>query len=144
VTETEMCDYCDCRAQAEIGALSADHQRLLALTAITRMADPSALAALRDEMAALLVPHADREERGVFSALVDSDVDPSYVAGFEDDHRRIHELLDGEATPARMAELVGLLEAHIQREETDLFPAARQLVSPEQWDAIARVPAGVR
>ena len=136
-----MCDYCDCRAQRELADLSADHELLLILTRRIRTAAPSSLAFWRSELAASLLPHAEREERGVFAALRDSDVDSSYVDRFEDDHRRVHELLETEATPEALAELVDLLEDHIQREETDLFPAARQLVTPERWDAVDRAGA---
>jgi hemerythrin-like domain-containing protein len=131
-----MCDYCDCRAQRELAGLSADHELLLILTRRIRKAAPSSLEFWRSELAASLLPHAEREERGVFAALRDSGVDPSYLDHFEDDHRRLHELLEAEATPERLAEMVELLEDHIQREETDLFPAARQLVPPEGWDAV--------
>ncbi len=32
--------------------------------------------------------------------------------------------------------MIELLEDHILREETDMFPAARQLLDPEQWEAV--------
>jgi hypothetical protein len=32
--------------------------------------------------------------------------------------------------------VVELLADHTLREETDLFPAARQLLAPDQWDAV--------
>ena len=137
-----MCDYCDCRAHPQIAALSADHDSLLDLLVGLRLvlddtgdlrARP-VLADLRD----LLRVHSDREERGVFRQLRD-EVDDAYLARFEHDHDRLHELLhDTTNADWRVAtrELVALLDAHIAREESDLFPAAHQLLSPSQWDAV--------
>ena len=84
---------------------------------------------LVEELAGLLVAHAEREEVGVFAALRDVGVEPDYVGRFEGDHRRIEELLAGVARgPRAVRALIELVEDHILREETDMFPAARQLL----------------
>ena len=58
---------------------------------------------------------------------------------FEEDHQQIHALLARTETanwePATR-ELVRTLRDHIAREESDLFPAAHQLLLPSQWDAV--------
>ena len=135
-----MCDYCDCRSHLEITALSADHEALLSVTA----AMGESLAAGHpvsghhvDELRGLLVPHAQREEVGLFAAMRDAGVDPHYVGWFEDDHQRIEGLLATAAHDCSAARLlIELVEDHILREETDMFPAARQLLDPDQWDAV--------
>ena len=132
-----MCDYCDCRLQPAIAELSAEHDELRALTAEVRRTTGDVPAVVR-RLADLLVAHADREERGVFSALERAGVARGYVAGFECDHAALHTLLRaairGDAAAA--AALADLLDDHILREESDLFPAARQLLAPEDWDLV--------
>ena len=134
-----MCDYCGCRSEPEIAALSADHERMLALTAQLRRAhemgdDASGLVA---ELVGALGPHARREELGVFAALVAEGVDADYVAVFERDHDIIHELLSRDDAPSQALRIVELLEDHILREESDLFPAAHQMLGSEAWASIA-------
>jgi hemerythrin-like domain-containing protein len=135
-----VCDYCDCRSQPEIAALSADHERLLSMTAALRRSLAVGVPIERrdlGELADLLLPHAEREEIGVFAALRDGGVETEYVGRYEDDHRRIDDLLAGAARlPSAAGPLIELVEDHILREETDLFPAARQLLAPERWDAV--------
>ena len=133
-----MCDYCGCRAEPEIAALSADHERLLTLTAQLRRAHDAGVAVpeLVAELAGMLAPHARREEHGVFAALIAEGIDAEYVARFELDHTTLEELLSrGEASD--MGRLVDLLEDHILREESALFPAAHQLLGSVAWATIA-------
>lgn len=134
-----MCDYCGCRSEPEIAALSADHEHMLALTAQLRRAhamgdDASGLIA---ELVGALGPHALREELGIFAALVTEGVDADYVAVFERDHVIIHELLSRDDAPSQALRIVELLEDHILREESDLFPAAHQMLGSEAWASIA-------
>jgi hemerythrin-like domain-containing protein len=134
-----MCDYCDCRSQPQIAALSAEHEVLLAITAAIRrsVADGRTIRPELAELAELLAPHAAREEAGLFAVLRDAGVGEDYVGHFEEEHRRLEELLEtaGHERHAAVA-LVDLLDEHILREETDMFPAARQLLDAAQWDAV--------
>ena len=145
-----MCDYCDCRSHPQIASLSVDHEQILALLVGLRKAIDGAdaeparplIARLHD----LLDRHAELEDRGVFTELRRADIDSDYVAMFELDHDEIHRLLDESAAgewqqPAR--DLIRLLAEHIAREESDLFPAAHQLLRPDQWDAVDAVIAEV-
>jgi hemerythrin-like domain-containing protein len=138
-----MCDYCDCRSHPQIAALSRDHETLLDRLAELRAAvDADDAERARPVLAALhelLGSHAAREERGVFHQLRNADVDGAYVAMFERDHERLHELLGdtgGAGWRAAAPELIELLRGHIAREESDLFPAAHQVLTPSQWDAV--------
>ena len=95
-----MCDYCGCRAEPEIAALSAEHEHLLALTAQLRRAHEGGVpvAEVVAELAGMLGPHARREERGVFAALLADGVDAEYIARFEHERAAPEELLsDGGA-----------------------------------------------
>jgi hemerythrin-like domain-containing protein len=138
-----MCDYCDCRSHPEIASLSADHEVLLdlladlqrSIVADDRAAATPTIAQLHD----LLHHHGDREERGVFAELRHAGIDDDYVDTFERDHEDMHRLLDAHAEPGWItpaSELVQVLARHITREESDLFPAAHQLLLPAQWDAV--------
>lgn len=139
-----MCDYCDCRSHPQIAALSAEHEILLGLLGELRGAidriDPDRMRDLLVGLRVLVDAHAMREERGVFTELRRAALDDRDVTSFEDEHQQIHALIesatvgDGRFEAAR--DLVHVLGAHIEREETDLFPAAHQLLTPAQWDAV--------
>ena len=138
-----MCDYCDCRSHPYIAALSAEHEVMLTLLADLERAVGAADAATATSVTArlddLLAPHATKEERGVFAELRRSEVDDGYLGRFEDEHRVIQALSAGRADQpweASARALVQQLRDHIFREETDLFPAAHQVLAPAQWDAV--------
>jgi hemerythrin-like domain-containing protein len=134
-----MCDYCDCRSQPQIAALSAEHEQLLALAAAIRrqLAAGRSLRPELDGLIELLAPHAHREEVGLFAALRDAGVEGGYVGRFEVDHRDLEDLLErAQHDVGAAASLVELLEDHILREETDMFPAARQLLDAAMWEAV--------
>lgn len=139
-----MCDYCGCRSEPEIAALSADHERMLVLTAGLRQAQAAGVPApeLVAELAGMLGPHARREEGGVFAALVAGGIDTAYVLRFEHEHDTLEELLAGADARDQMMQIVDLLEDHILREESDLFPAAHQLLGSDAWETIAASVAG--
>ncbi len=138
-----MCDYCGCREHDAIAALSIEHETLLGmLTEMERHADNHSSADARPLLGRLhdlLSPHALREEHGVFTELEQAGVGHLYITMFEADHQQIHALLARTETanwePA-VRELVRTLRDHIAREESDLFPAAHQLLVPSQWDAV--------
>jgi hemerythrin-like domain-containing protein len=137
-----VCDYCDCRSHPEIADLSSDHEALTSMLGRLRSAvqaeDRFAAAALVTTVHDTLHSHATREEHGVFAALR-AQVGDAYVRMFEDDHPSIHELLDradGDDWVLACTGLVELLGDHILREESDLFPAAHQLLTSDQWARI--------
>ena len=143
-----MCDYCDCRSHAELAALSADHDRLsLLLAAITRAAaaaaddddDEMAGRALTEELTNVLDGHAAREDDGLF-AVLRTEVADDYLAAFDREHDHVRRLLAEAAVDWRstIADLTAVLSGHFLREESDLFPAAHQLLAPWQWETIDR------
>ena len=135
-----MCDYCDCRTEPEIAALSADHERLDSILAgISRAvaaSDEDRRRELVDELRTVLLPHTKREERGIFAALRSALVDERYLARFEAEHDELERLLAGAGDPTYALRLVTLLRDHILVEESDLFPAAHQVLSSTDWDTI--------
>jgi hemerythrin-like domain-containing protein len=138
-----MCDYCDCRSHTEIASLSDDHETfwhmLDQLMRAVETDDHDRAAAVAAELHPLLDGHAAREERGLFTQLRHAHVSDGYVARFERDHHAVHALLgDVDAREWRECarQLIRVLGDHIAREESDLFPAAHQLLTPAQWDAV--------
>jgi hemerythrin-like domain-containing protein len=138
-----MCDYCDCRSHPQIASLSDDHEAMLlmlaSLSAALTTDDADLAHGLLSELHHLLDAHGVREERGIFTELRDAVTDDDYVGMFEQDHQRLHELFvqGGGADWRRAAsEIVKSLNEHILREETDLFPAAHQMLTPDQWRAV--------
>jgi hemerythrin-like domain-containing protein len=143
-----VCDYCDCRSHPPIASLSADHEVILDLLVdllrAVAGADAERARPLIAELHALLDRHATREDRGVFTQLRRADVDGGYVARFERDHDEIHRLLaecSGRDWRRPAGDLAQLLGEHIAREESDLFPAAHQLLRPDQWDVVDAMDA---
>ena len=138
-----MCDYCDCRSDPEIAALAGDHAviaRLLhelgdAVTGDERETAAAVTSRLHDT----LTIHAGREEAGVFRALRD-EVGDEYVDWFVSEHDSLHHLAEAVPTSSdwhdTAREIITMLSEHIAREESDLFPAAHQLLSPSQWNAV--------
>jgi hemerythrin-like domain-containing protein len=122
-----------CPLLARLRRATADDERAAAVDVVDQVHD-------------LLGHHAAREDRGVFSELAAADVATEYLAAFEADHERIHALVAAARSPAwreATTELIALLGSHIAREESDLFPAAHQLLQPKQWDAVDAVHAEV-
>lgn len=143
-----MCDYCDCRSHPQIASLSAEHDELLELLGQLVRAvagdDRTAAMGIVSRVDAILGDHAHREERGIFAALRSADVASSYIGRFEQEHVVVHDVI-GRSTSEDWQQsartLVGLLAEHIAREETDLFPAAHQLLTPKHWDDVDRAVA---
>ena len=149
-----MCDYCDCRSHPQIAALSTDHEAIVhLLTDLDRAADQGEVATatvLLATLKELLDRHTSREERGVFVQLRRADVAGDYVERFVHEHHQLDGLLaqcSGADWRRHVEHLNRLLAQHIAREESDMFPAAHQLLRPDQWDAVdaaegATQPAG--
>lgn len=134
-----MCDYCGCRSEPEIAALSTDHEHMLTLTAGLRRAHEAGIPMpqLLAELTAMLGPHSRREERGLYAALAAEVTDPDYVAMFEHDHHELDALVMRADADQHTLQITALLEEHFLREETDLFPAAHQMLGSQAWATIA-------
>jgi hemerythrin-like domain-containing protein len=132
----------------EIDGLIDEHRELMTMMATLRrtLDEPDAdVSALLDEMGAALAHHTEREESGLFHTLRAIDVGPEYVGLFEHDHGYLVDLLDAARRDrAAVHGLLDGLEAHMSREEADMFPAAEQLLGPADWDAVDAAVAHLR
>lgn len=146
-----MCEYCGCQSLTAIDTLTREHDLVVNLMADVRLAvagaDRDAVAALARRIAAVLAPHTEVEEHGLFPALV-ADF-PEHVAILAAEHRRVEAVLAEAATgtpadpawPHRLLDVLDVLRGHILKEQDGVFPAALANLSPSDWDAVDEVRA---
>ena len=148
-----MCEYCGCQAVTAIDDLTREHDLVVNLIGDARTAhaatDTARLAELARQITAILEPHTQVEEHGLFPALA-ADF-PDHVTALRADHRHI-EAVFGEAAggtpadpawPGRLIATLDLLREHILKEQDGVFPAALANLSPDDWDAIDTIRAKV-
>ena len=148
-----MCEYCGCQAVAAIDDLTREHELVIDLMSDIRAAyaaaDADRMAHLARRAAAILAPHTQVEEHGLFPALVGEFPEP--VAALEAEHRRIETVLaeaadttpTDPAWPRRLLDSLDLLRDHILKEQDGVFPAALAMLSTADWEAIDAVRAKV-
>lgn len=95
------------------------------------------------QLADLLSVHTTLEERLFYPAVRSMDTAELIAESLHDhdDVKRVMvALLEGEAATddfsGELEELEGLIEAHVEQEEDDLFPQVRRLMSPEHLQAL--------
>ncbi len=148
-----MCEYCGCQAVTAIDDLTREHDLVVNLIGDVRAAhtatDTGRMAELARQITAILGPHTQVEEHGLFPALA-ADF-PDHVTALQADHRHIEAVL-GEAaagTPAdrtwtgRLIDTLDLLREHILKEQDGVFPAALASLDPADWDTIDAIRAKV-
>ena len=148
-----MCEYCGCRAVTAIDDLTREHDLVVNLIGEVRAAraatDTARMAELARRITAVLEPHTQVEEQGLFPALADDF--PDHVTALRADHRHIEAVL-GEAAhgmptdptwPGRLIVTLELLREHILKEQDGVFPAALANLNPDDWDAIDTIRAKV-
>ncbi|HUZ27342.1 MAG TPA: hemerythrin domain-containing protein [Streptosporangiaceae bacterium] len=148
-----MCEYCGCQTLATIDELTREHDLVVNLIGEVRAAHAGAdlvrMAELARQIAVVLGPHTEVEERGLFPALA-ADF-PDHIAGLTAEHRRVEEVL-GEASagtpadpawPARLVEALALLRKHIFKEQDGVFPAALTSLGTADWEAAEAVRSRV-
>jgi hemerythrin-like domain-containing protein len=147
-----VCEYCGCQDIEVIAELTAEHDELRNLgRGLARAADARDLPAARPlaaAMQALLGPHTEVEERGLFPAMAADFGDQLDVLVQE--HRSIDAALTDLAldTPsaswpdATRAALAHLFE-HILKEQDGVFPAALSTLSRPDWETLAGVRRSV-
>ena len=149
-----MCEYCGCQALVPIDELTREHELVLSLISQVRPAraggDLPRMADLAQRIAAVLGPHTQVEEQGLFPALASEF--PDQIAALEDEHQRIEAVLteaaagppEDPAWPGRLAETLAELRGHIFREQDGVFPAALASLRPGAGEAVeaARARAG--
>lgn len=146
-----MCEYCGCQSVTAIGELTREHDEVVNLISHVRDAhrdgDTARMAELARRIGAVLEPHTEVEEHGLFPALADEF--PEQLAALEDEHRRVEAVL-AEAEggtpsdltwPDRLISMLDLLRLHILKEQDGVFPAALAALSTEQWEAVEAVRA---
>ena len=144
-----MCDYCGCQAVSVIEELTAEHDQVVALVSNVRTAhesgDVDELARLARGIAAVLDPHTQVEEGGLFPPLANEFSEQ--VATLEAEHRQIAQVL-GEAAdtvpadpgwPDRLLETMHLLREHILAEQDGAFPAALSHLNAADWEAMEQI-----
>ncbi|WP_019872539.1 hemerythrin domain-containing protein [Salinispora oceanensis] len=138
-----MCNYCGCREFPLIGRLTAEHEAIANAagrlrTAITSGAENRV--DLLDDLLALLMPHTETEERGLFLELRAEGSLTEAVEQLCDEHDDIHGVLStvDRAAPDWPAVLAALdrLHRHIDNEEHGLFPAAVIALPISAWDRL--------
>ena len=149
-----MCEYCGCQALVPIDELTREHELVLSLICQVRPAraggDLPRMADLAQRIAAVLGPHTQVEEQGLFPALASEF--PDQIAALEDEHQRIEAVLTeaaaGLAGGSGVARQAGrdagrTTRAHLQGAGRG-FPAALASLRTEDWEAVeaARARAG--
>jgi hemerythrin-like domain-containing protein len=150
-----MCEYCGCQSLTAIDELTREHDYVVNLIGEVRAAHAAAdtprMAAVARRIAAVLGPHTEVEEDGLFPALADDF--PDHVAALRAEHRRIEAVLTEAALaeagtadagwPARLVEVLDLLREHILKEQDGVFPAALTTLRGPDWAAVEAVRARV-
>lgn len=146
-----MCEYCGCQSVATIDELTREHDEVVTLIGHVRGArregDIAAVAGLARRITAVLVPHTQVEERGLFPAMAVEF--PDHIAALEAEHRHVEAVLAeaahgvpaDPAWPDRLLEVLALLRDHILKEQDGVFPASLSTLSTEQWEAVEAVRA---
>ncbi|MEU1810675.1 hemerythrin domain-containing protein [Micromonospora aurantiaca (nom. illeg.)] len=155
-TRTEglmMCEYCGCRSVTAIDQLTREHDTVVNLIGDVRAAhaagDAVRMAELARRISAVLAPHTEVEEHGLFPLLADDF--PDHVAALEAEHRRVEAVLGAARTevpadpgwPQQLMETLELLREHILKEQDGVFPAALTTLSGADWDSVDAVRARV-
>ena len=148
-----MCEHCGCQDLAPISELTREHDLVLTLDYEIRMArqegDGPRMAELASRIVAVLAPHTEVEERGLFPALA-ADF-PDQIAILEAEHQQIAGVL-GEASiglpedpawPDRLTAALALLRAHIYKEQDGVFPTALASLRTADWEAMEDIRARV-
>jgi hypothetical protein len=122
-----VCDHCSCRSFGPIADLTREHEEILALAweiAEGREVSPDALLALLD-------PHVEKEERGLYPHLLQTgDLPQERLDVLEDEHVGLRFRLTS-GTFDRRAYYA--LASHIEEEEMELFPAAMFAFDDDDW-----------
>jgi hemerythrin-like domain-containing protein len=132
-----------------IDDLTREHDAVVNLIGDVRAAnadgDATRMARLAQQIAAILRPHTEVEEQGLFPALADEF--PDHVKALQAEHRRIESVL-GEAAagtptdpgwPTRLVDTLKMLREHILKEQDGMFPAAMTSLGTAEWEAVDAV-----
>ncbi|MET9315754.1 hemerythrin domain-containing protein [Kribbella sp. NPDC003505] len=145
-----MCEHCGCREIEPIARLMDEHLEMRELSGQIRRSllagDRATAEGALALLGARLVPHARREERGLFTALEEQGDFADEVRRLEADHRAFDEILDElDATAPdfeqRVTALLADLSLHIDREDLGIFPVSVVTLGAEGWETVERAHA---
>lgn len=134
-----MCSYCGCDSIEVIGRFMAEHVEIINATGDLRRAvssdDAEAVESARVKVGALLWPHTQAEEGGLFRVMARDEEFSDHIASLCGEHRSLDEWLadvvPGDA--AAMARFEDALREHIDKEDNGLFPAAAVSLGGDDW-----------
>ena len=138
-----MCSYCGCESVEVVGRFMSEHVDIINATGDLRRATEAGDAGhVHDAVAtvrALLDPHAEAEEAGLFAVLAEDAEFTDHVRGLCREHHALHQLLDRVDAGSHVLFPVfeKMLRAHIDREENGLFPAAAIAFAGPEWERVA-------
>jgi hemerythrin-like domain-containing protein len=144
-----MCEYCGCQSVTAIDELTREHDMVVTMIGDVRAAhaagDVATMAEFARRIAAVLGPHTEVEEHGLFPLLADEF--PDHVAVLEAEHRRVETVLAAARVqtptdpgwPRQLMETLDLLREHILKEQDGVFPAALTTLSGADWDSVDAV-----
>lgn len=140
-----MCSYCGCESETVISELMGEHATISALArevqAALHQGDRGRAERACAEIASLFSVHGQKEERGLFTELALDSLATATVAELAADHRRLDAALaaapgmDEKAIASVLDDLLG----HANREDTDVFPTALQILPDDAWERVKKV-----
>ena len=138
-----MCEYCGCQALTAIDELTREHDLVVRLISQVRSAavasDTPRMAELARGITAVLGPHTQVEEDGLFPVL-EADF-PEHLAVLRAEHRSVEAVPADPDWPGRLTETLSMLREHILAEQDGVFPAAQASLATSDWEAIEEVRA---
>ena len=140
-----MCSYCGCESEAVIAELMGEHAAIASMvdqvSAALHRGDRSEAESVCARIGAMFARHGRMEEDGLFSELRADPIATGTVAELEQDHRRLYEGLARvpTASAGEILEMLAELLDHANREDTDVFPTALQVLPDRAWERIAYV-----
>jgi len=137
-----MCDHCGCRSFPAIAELTGEHEDILDLAWTVSEAVRAGSAVPEFELVALrrlLDAHVMKEETGLYPLLIgEGDLSDELLGQLEEEHREIGAVLDAGRFDRKE---YFALAAHIETEESELFPCAMFAFDDERWDEMLRAHA---
>jgi hypothetical protein len=93
-----------------------------------------------DDLLAILRPHVEWEEAGLFARMSAQGDFVEHVAALEAEHASLYAQVDAATAAVEwepvVLEMLTELDEHIYRENFGLFPGAISVLDAEDWDAI--------
>ncbi len=137
-----MCSYCGCDSIEVIGRFMAEHVEIINATGGLRRAvaagDAADVDAKRRAVAALLWPHTQAEEVGLFTVMARQDEFDEHIRVLCAEHQmldvHLQQVVPGDRTA--MSRFEDALREHIHKEDNGLFPAAAIALGGDEWDEV--------